>query len=248
VEYNGYKGGELIMKKIIVGVIIGFIISFSVQTFASEAITALRATFDVYVAGQKLNTDKPILSVNGSTYLPLRDIGSALGTEVKWNEELKRVEIGMGSNEVIATPRPTPTPTNYVKSAEDKLVIIQLLGARINNEVYSRTDDTMEFKIRVINKSTSNVTLSEKDFKGIYELQSPPNTEQWQWVQNRIYLNKGSNIFETKIEFVDLNLERMVPGEVREGVVKYKSWAYNKSWFGVKYNDKELVFTELHSF
>lgn len=249
------------MKKILLGVIIGVIGSLSFQSFASSAINALRATFDVYVAGEKLSTDRPILSVDGSTYLPLRDIGTALGTEVRWNENQRRVEIGMETIETNTTPVPiqTPKPTNYIKSIEDDFITIQLLGSKIaaDDEFPQKSSDLekiIALKIRIINKTGIEVPLKLDDFKGIYELKDPPESKPW--VQSKINLNKGSKIFATpvidpgfwKIDLLTFKFDKLLPGEVREGVMTYNAWSWNKVWHGLKYKDKELIFNEFHSY
>ena len=81
-------------KNFIKGVIIGGIIFGSINAFASTTYEALTAEFPIFISGQKWETDKPIVVINGSTYLPLRAIGEALNVKISWNSELNRVEIG----------------------------------------------------------------------------------------------------------------------------------------------------------
>lgn len=68
-------------------------IMFSSISFASVGYEALVATFPILVNGEKISTDTPAVVIEGSTYLPLKALGQALNVEVKWNSELKRVEI-----------------------------------------------------------------------------------------------------------------------------------------------------------
>jgi hypothetical protein len=80
---------------------------------------AEKATFDVYVGGEKFESNKPVAVIDGSTYLPLKDTGKALGVSVEWNAEDRRVEVGevieqMASSAGVAlgvTPKPTPAAT-----------------------------------------------------------------------------------------------------------------------------------------
>jgi len=83
------------MKKFSLGFIVGLITSMVVGVFAanSDIFTAQRATFDIYVADEKFQPENPALVVEGRTYLPLRATGEALGIEVIWNGDLRRVEI-----------------------------------------------------------------------------------------------------------------------------------------------------------
>lgn len=83
------------MKKFALGFVVGLITSMAVGVFAanSDIFTAQRATFDIYVADEKFQPENPALVVEGRTYLPLRATGEALGIEVIWNGDLRRVEI-----------------------------------------------------------------------------------------------------------------------------------------------------------
>mgnify|MGYP001103828168 CR=1 FL=1 len=85
------------MKKVVFGFILGVIVCLSIQGFADtiSIFKAERATFEVYVKDQKFQSDKPIVTIGGSTYLPLKDIGNTLGVPVEWNSNKKRVEIDM---------------------------------------------------------------------------------------------------------------------------------------------------------
>ncbi len=88
------------MKKYVMGFIIGVIVCLSFQSFASNIFQAQQATFEVFIKGDKLASDKPIVAIEGSTYLPLKDIGTALGVPVDWNADKRRVEIDMRDSKV----------------------------------------------------------------------------------------------------------------------------------------------------
>jgi len=83
------------MKKFVLGFALGLITSMAVGVFAAntDIFTAQKATFDIYVEGEKFESENPPLVVEGRTYLPLRTTGEALGVKVNWNESLRRVEI-----------------------------------------------------------------------------------------------------------------------------------------------------------
>jgi len=172
--------------------------------------------------------------------------------------------IGMEASQSTATPtpKPTPQPTDFIKTYEDEFITIQLLGSKIAKDeefpqMSSDQSKVIALKIRVINKVGVSVPLNKDDFKGVYELKDPPNTEQWKWVQSRINLNKGSKVFETpvedsgfwkSVELLSFKFGTLQPGEVREGIIGYSSWAWSRVWHGLKYKDTELVFDEFHSF
>lgn len=81
------------MKKFISGLLIGLTISMGI-VYASESYTAYKATFPVFVNGTILKSDKPIVTIEGSTYLPLKLVSEVLGVKIEWNNIEKRVEIG----------------------------------------------------------------------------------------------------------------------------------------------------------
>lgn len=121
------------MKKFIAGFIVGIIVALGVTAFADEVtnLIAQKATFDVYVAGEKLESDKPIAVIDGSTYLPLKATGEALGVDVNWNVDKKQVEINkkeevismpedsstsIATSEVVETSTLSPTPTSTISN------------------------------------------------------------------------------------------------------------------------------------
>ncbi|MGB4268466.1 MAG: stalk domain-containing protein [Spirochaetota bacterium] len=84
------------MKKYLAGFLIGVIVTVGMTAFADEINSwiAEKATFDVYVGGEKFESEKPPVVIDGSTYLPLKATGEVLGVDVEWNAEKRRVEIG----------------------------------------------------------------------------------------------------------------------------------------------------------
>lgn len=97
------------MKKFISGAVTGAILAGTVAFAASYV--AEPASFKVMVNGQEFNSDPPAMVINGSTYLPLRAMGNALGVPVEWNDELRQAEVGttpqdFGSNYSRKNPAP----------------------------------------------------------------------------------------------------------------------------------------------
>nr|DAU04250.1 MAG TPA: copper amine oxidase [Caudoviricetes sp.] len=134
------------MKKFVSGMLAGAVLAGTVAFGAQYA--ADTATFKVLVNGKEFNSDKPIVAIEGSTYLPLKAIGEALGVPVRWNAELKQVEVGNSApaaqeNEYSRNnPVPLNTVQNYTKknalSKEDEYTI----SLRIMEVV--RGDEAME--------------------------------------------------------------------------------------------------------
>jgi hypothetical protein len=86
------------VKKVVLGFITGVITALTFTAFATSTglFTAQQATFDIYVKGEKFISENPPVVIGGRTYLPLRAIGEALGVNVEWNGEARRVEIKTG--------------------------------------------------------------------------------------------------------------------------------------------------------
>jgi len=84
------------MKKVILGFVTGVITALTFTAFATstELFTAQQATFDIYVKGEKFISENPPVVIGGRTYLALRDTAEALGIEVYWNGDERKVEIG----------------------------------------------------------------------------------------------------------------------------------------------------------
>ena len=83
------------MKKFVCGLLVGILLSVSIVSFAAtEQFTALKATFPIFVNGSAWQTDKPVVVIDGSAYLPLKALGDVLGVNVAWDAAQKRVVVG----------------------------------------------------------------------------------------------------------------------------------------------------------
>lgn len=78
------------MKKVIITFFMGVVFSFSATVFAEEAKSmigrAIEGQFPVKVNGQQL--DVPAIVIDGTSFLPVRAIGEALGLEVKFDADM----------------------------------------------------------------------------------------------------------------------------------------------------------------
>lgn len=83
-------------KFILIGLVIGIIASsFFVYADAIGQFILTKVNYPVVVNNQEYtNTELPVLNYQGNTYVPLKAVGKLLDAEIKWNDELKRVEIG----------------------------------------------------------------------------------------------------------------------------------------------------------
>ena len=111
--------------------VIGFVTSailFTSIVFANniDLFTAQKASFDVFVNGEKFESQNPTVVIEGRTYLPLKETGDALGANVQWNAQERKVEINKDGDNVENvlptpaveenTPLPIQTPIPPVKT------------------------------------------------------------------------------------------------------------------------------------
>ncbi|MBQ7667892.1 MAG: WG repeat-containing protein [Clostridia bacterium] len=89
------------VKKLLFSSLLVGILAFNTIVSLAATYDAFIANFPIIISGEIWETNKPILLIDNSTYLPLRAIGEVLGVNVNWNEALHRVEIDSSSkNEV----------------------------------------------------------------------------------------------------------------------------------------------------
>lgn len=133
------------MKKIVVGFILGVVtsLSFTANAVNSDIFTAQKASFEVFVDGKRFESENPPLVVEGRTYLPLKETGDALGVNVQWNNDLRRVEIEKDQEAEVTPemPKQTKDSNKTTKSGEIFKEFKQKLGTtfvkEINGELYA---------------------------------------------------------------------------------------------------------------
>jgi len=189
------------MKK---GFLKGFILGglfFSTISFAAVTYDAITASFPILINGEVWQSDKPAVVIDGSTYLPLKAIGDVLDVKVKWNSELRQVEIGEEQPSVTNKySRLSPAPIGesqtikisdyseeYTATVEVKETLRgskALKKLKDANMYNSAPEDGYEYIVAKINIAISNV----KDDKAIdisqydFNCYSSNNVEYDKWV------------------------------------------------------------------
>lgn len=80
------------MKKFVIGLILGSIITGTVGAAAQYVLTPI--TYNITVNGNSLQDEQyPMLNWNGTTYLSLRKTTEAIGATLFWNEAAKTAEL-----------------------------------------------------------------------------------------------------------------------------------------------------------
>ena len=82
-------------KKFLIGILISSIFFTITFAFATPIYNAVNATFPIFLDGKEWETDTPVFVIDGTTYLPLKSMCNLLDVDIKWNDELNRVEINM---------------------------------------------------------------------------------------------------------------------------------------------------------
>ena len=98
------------LKDLSIGILIGALL-FNSPAIANtiKTLIAEEATFPLVLDGNEIKLNNPIITIEGRTYLPLKEFGDILGVNVKWNTEKDRVEISKG--EIIMTTNEHPYVT-----------------------------------------------------------------------------------------------------------------------------------------
>ena len=155
------------MKKGLIGLVLGIIIG-AAATLAVPAYAAVKQylateyTQPVVVNGKTYSDPEyPILAYNGRTYLPLAKVGELLGAPVRYNDQLKRVEIGAAA------------PTYEEVTVVEKDISGGQTGAP------SETDGPAGRKNDYLKPDTEFVEEEEPGYKGYPDSADP----SYQWAQ-----------------------------------------------------------------
>ena len=112
---------------------------------ARQKITAeLRPDITVKVNGTVQDLDKDAISYNGSTYLPVRAIGEAVGMDVNWDSETQTVSLeGAGSGDDV---------DGYISLADAKTIALKDAGLSAGQVTFTKAqtgwdDGRMEYDV-----------------------------------------------------------------------------------------------------
>lgn len=103
------------MKKIMFGIIIGFVLSFETSTFANTDTLAKLFNVKLKVNGIEKPLTSKSYNIDGSTYVPLREIGNLTGYDVTYKADLQTIELNNGTA-TQSTIQSAETPTTISQS------------------------------------------------------------------------------------------------------------------------------------
>lgn len=140
------------MRKYIIGILIGFCISFTVSAHAEVANMigkVIEGAFPIQVNGNTLNSQAIV--VEGTSYLPVRDFGDATGYDVKFDADLG----------IILTKTVTETHVSADPKAQ-KLIEFRKHSEDIQNQI-SELVSFIESYDRSLRNASNMIYFKEKD-------------------------------------------------------------------------------------
>lgn len=98
---------------------------------------------------------------NGTTYLPVRAVGNALGKDVSWNGNTKTVYIGMNESDTAAK-KLTPYETDFMYVLEKDGRTVNMMGKQYTQGMYSWGSSSALYNIDGLYKSVE-MDIGHKD-------------------------------------------------------------------------------------
>jgi hypothetical protein len=156
-------------KGLILGLIIGMILATAGTAFAgNNSVTGVYGSFKYLINGQ----DKPIQSeaviVNGKSYLPIRDIGSALGYDIEYDDNSRTIGLSNNGKKYLTKGNDVKVQSsnNNVSSqgfVYEKLPLTKTIqGVTVTINSITVMEDKTAFDITVKNDNTFAIKIDAK--------------------------------------------------------------------------------------
>ena len=201
------------IKYFISGVIVSGLLTSTIA-FANpiQQFILQKSEYPMLINGNSFYSNSPVLNYEGSTYIPLKDVGSLLHCDVKWNSELKRIEINQNSQ--IQKESKTDGETNCGGGG----------GAGSSVSVNSNAD-----KYNSSKPITTQVQELQKEAQTVQETRIQPQ-------QNTSVSNSQTQVQQSKSEYEILK-DYPVPESSPERPVKYNGVIYMPLRLGAEIYD-----------
>ncbi len=141
------------MKKFITGLVFGLVLAMSFSVMANSKIVAEYFSPNIVIDGQKQSLKtKPVL-INGSTYLPMRELAETLDYNVQYEASSKTIKLtdnGGSTNENVNKPPANNTQPKQEDSNEFMtLSELENLGFKFtfNNGLLIENTNGMSFQL-----------------------------------------------------------------------------------------------------
>lgn len=106
------------MKKYVIGCIFGMFISFSSVGLASSDVVAKYFNPNIIKNGSQIALKNQPVLIDGSTYLPMRELSNILGYDVTYKASSKTIELSNNTNDDIQSDTTKDTQNEGVNNAE----------------------------------------------------------------------------------------------------------------------------------
>lgn len=158
------------MKKLISGILIGFILTLPFQALASSTIgKSVNATLPFFIDGQKSNVDAIV--VEGTSYVPLRSAGDMFGYNVNYSNGEIRLDSKTKTQSTGITNL-TPTMANQPVESRD-----------IMTNYYIKSD------VLKLDGTDKKITYIERDGHGYVPISVLGNYATWDGTNATITIN-----------------------------------------------------------
>lgn len=165
------------MKKFIIGVILGALLTAVIPVAADEITKKVTATvrndFSIEVDGKKANLERSPLAYDGLSYLPVRELATILGTDVDFKDGVIMLQTKEG--ETPTSPLPELSPDEQLKRWEEDVFVfnqIILLGKsnlkRLEEEGYEDRIKEVEDSIAANEQKVKELEQKIADLKAKY--------------------------------------------------------------------------------
>lgn len=182
------------MRKYIIGMILGVSLATAGSVYGAEITTLIGKPIEgeipVKVAG--VTIEKKAIFVDGTSYLPVRAIGDAIGMDVKYDAELG-VEL-------------TPKEVNKVESLSDATTTTMSAD---DVEVLSSSEEQIVISEKKIIELTAKIESQENELnEKQLELGNTTEPTQKQWVESQVAAIKAS--IEVTNQLLQANKDNIV--------------------------------------
>ncbi|MDP3486705.1 MAG: stalk domain-containing protein [Bacillota bacterium] len=171
------------MKKFIAGLIVGIIMATAVGGYAMSQVTGQYVNFNFLINGEKKTPDKTPISVNGSSYLPLRSLATLLGYDVDYIQSSNTI--------VLNKTQLTPVVQENLTTLNWWVTLVRLPDGRVYRASFYTEACTVEHdKLFVYPDGAGDLLLL---VEGSYELKDDPLPGGVSGYINRIKSNSVSS-------------------------------------------------------
>ncbi|OPX89633.1 MAG: hypothetical protein A4E53_01448 [Pelotomaculum sp. PtaB.Bin104] len=182
----------MILKKILIGIVIGVILTTSAMAFGDEK------PIKIILDGKEINSDVPPQIINSRTFVPIRVISEALGVDVKWDSETRSV--------ILTSPENLPFFSVVSYNKVDTEYGYAVLGEVKNQS--TKTFSKVEVKAEVLDSGGNVVeTLSTQLPPGV----TPGDTV---YFRLRSFSGKGNLFYSINFNFITSNECSVTPTDV----------------------------------